>query len=133
MNKNVFINKKCCMQERSSREGIMRVPFPVCLAMKDEDGIRAECPDFILNMEDAWVFVRTDAPLPEGTSLVMHFYIPPENKLLVEVIGVVETVESVAAQLTNGMFIKCNNSSRKMLEVLKYYVEGKKHLVDKAA
>lgn len=121
------------MQEREGDKSPKLVPFPVCLAVKYGNEITAECPDFILNIDESWVFVRTDAPLPEGASLLMHFYIPPESKLLAEIKGIVLPITRHDIPYPKGMLIKFTSFSRKALKSLENYVEEKKHLIDKKA
>jgi hypothetical protein len=121
------------MQEMSVVERPRHVPFPVYLAVKHGDGILEEYHDFILNSSESWVFVRTESPLPEGTPLIMHFYIPPEYKLLAELRGWVATMNRNNAHDAKGMKIKFSYFSHKELESLESYIEGKKHLIDKIA
>jgi len=118
------------MQEITGDEEPKLVPFPVYLALKYDDNLESY-PDFILNISEAWIFVRTESPLPEGTSLIMHFYIPPENKLLAEVRGQVITMNQNNEVNQRGMLIKFAYLSRKELSRLERYAEGKKHLIDK--
>ncbi len=117
-----------------SGNGNMRklVPFPVCLAVKYENDLAETCPDFVLNIEESWVFIRTDHPLPAGTPLLMHFYIPPETKLLAEVSGTVLPVAGPGSQPI-GMMVKVTRFSRRKLRRLEGYASGERHLVDKAA
>ncbi|MDA8083119.1 MAG: hypothetical protein M0024_05630 [Nitrospiraceae bacterium] len=119
------------LQTGSGSPGI--VPFPVCLAIRFGDDIREECPDFILNIEQSWVFVRTTSPLPRGTTLLMHFYIPPEDKLLAEVKGRVLTVNRESAIYPKGMLIKFGVFSLQETALLEKYLEGNRPLLDKMA
>lgn len=112
-------------------DGAVPVPFPVCLAIKYGRGITEDCPDFILNTKESWVFVKTESPLPEGAALLMHFYIPPEKKLLAELKGWVGMVNRWSAGFSKGMLIMLESTNGDALENLEDYAEGKKHLVDK--
>jgi len=49
------------------------VPFPVCLVIGHGDNVSAECPNFILSIDESWVFVITNTPLPEGSQVTMLF------------------------------------------------------------
>ena len=129
MDKEFFVDKGGHLQEHQNSGGSNLVPFPVCLAIKYGDTI-AECPDFVLNIEESWVFVRTPSPFPAGTSLVMHFYIPPENKLLADVKGKVSTVHQEDASYPTGMLVKFSYFSGEKMQKLKKYLEGKERLID---
>lgn len=124
-----FVDKGGHLQEHKDSGSSRLVPFPVCLAIKYGDDI-AECPDFVLNIEESWVFVRTPSPLPPGTSVVMHFYIPPEDKLLADVKGKVSIVNQEAAAYPAGMLVKLSYFSRGKMQRLKRYFEEKEHLID---
>jgi len=120
------------MEQRESG-GSTLVPFPVCLAIKYGDTVTEECPDFVLNIQESWVFVKTESPLPEGTSLLMHVYIPPESKLLAEMTGRVLRVDHGHSGDPGGMHIRLTHLSAKEREDLENYLEGSKHLVDRNA
>jgi hypothetical protein len=109
------------------------VPFPVCLAIKYENDLVATCADFVLNIEASWVFIRTGDPLPADTTLVMHFYIPPETKLLAEVRGTVVPIADRDMQIADGMLIRFSLFSRWKLRLLERYAKGERHLVDRIA
>jgi hypothetical protein len=120
------------MQEMTVSEGLRNVTFPVYLAVKHGDSIE-EYHDFILDIAGSWIFVNTESPLPEGTSLLMHFYIPPDYKLLEEIRGKVATMKHHKADYPKGMIVKFGYFSDDKLKNLVSYVEGKKHLIDKMA
>ncbi len=109
------------------------VPYPVCLAIRYGDDVPEVCPDFILNAGEAWVFVRTENPLPAGTPVHMHFFIPPEIKLLAEVDGTVSAPDRDGAGLPKGMLIRFPEISREEKDVLEGYIGGKKRLIDRKA
>ena len=109
------------------------VRFPVCLAIKYGDDVTETCPDFVLNIDESWVFIKTDAPLPAGSPLIMHFYIPPETKLLAEVRGMVVPVADPGAQLPRGMLVRVTLFSRWKLRRMEGYAKGEQPLVDKVA
>ncbi len=132
MDKKFFLDTGGNMQEMTAIDDDPKlIPFPVYLAVKYGDNIYEEYHDFILNITKSCVFVRTESPLPEGTSLIMHFYIPPEYKLLSEIKGRVQVITQKNADYPKGMLIKFGFFSRNELKNLEYYVEGKKHLIDK--
>ena len=132
MYKKLLLDKGGYMQEISaSDEDPKLVPFPVYLAVKNADNIFGVYHDFILSLTESCVFVRTESPFPEGTSLIMHFYIPPEYKLLSKIKGKVQMINQINGDYPKGMLIKFGFFSRNELKNLEYYVEGKKHLTDK--
>lgn len=132
MNK-LFFDKGGYLQEYEDSESLRPVPFPVCLAIKHGDQITEECSDFVLNIDKSWVFIKTESPVPEGTPLVMHFYVPPENKLLAEIKGQVSMIDQRNEGSSAGMFIRIAYFSRKKIKNLENYFEGKKHLIDSRA
>ncbi len=121
------------MHAASFEGGPSMAPFPVCLAIKYGNNVLAGCPDFILDAGELWMFIRTASPPPEGTPLLLHFYIPPENKLLAEAKGRVGAIDTGSAHRPKGMFIQFDHGSREKLEALVHFVEQTKHLVDRAA
>jgi hypothetical protein len=132
MNKKFFLDTGGYMQEMTAVDDNPKlVPFPVYLAVKYGDNSLEEYHDFILNITESCVFVRTEYPLPLGTFLIMHFYIPPGNKLLSEIKGRVQMINQHHAAFPKGMLIKFGFFSRNELKNLENYVEGKKHLTDK--
>jgi hypothetical protein len=133
MEKNLFFTRGGLIRTQVDESGPPLAPFPVCLAIRFGEDVRAECPDFLLDDRALWVFVRTDAPLPLGTAVVLHFYIPPENKLLAELEGRVGPGDRDTAPFPAGMFVHVDESYRETIEVLIRYFEQKKPLVDKTA
>lgn len=133
MVRRLFVDKGGYVQERGSAGTPKVTPFPVCLALKYGDDVTAECPDFILNIEESWVFVKTVSPLPPGTPLLLHFYIPPEDKLLAEVHGSVLHDGVTVAEHTEGMYIRLIHDARVQMQDLEKYLDGRKHLIDQKA
>jgi hypothetical protein len=132
MDKKFLLDTGGFMQEMTAVDDDPKlVPFPVYLAVKYGDNSLEEYHDFILNITESCVFVRTESPLPVSTSLILHFYIPPEYKLLSTMQGRVQTINQNNAVFPKGMLIKFGFFSRTELKNLEYYVEGKKHLTDK--
>jgi hypothetical protein len=128
-----FVDKGGHLQEYKNSQSLQLVPFPVCLAIRYGDNAAEEYPNFILNIDESWLFVRTESPLPEGTSLLMHFYIPPEDKLLAEIKGKIVTVNHDNAAYPKGMLIIISFFSRKQMQRLENYFERKDHLIDNKA
>jgi hypothetical protein len=121
------------IQVRDETGTIKVVPFPICLAIWHIKDVMTSCPNFIVNIEERWVYVKTDRPLPVGTSVLMHFYIPPEEKLLARIGGAVAPLDQNGKQYQEGMLIKFGLFSRGETERLADYVEGKRPLTDKVA
>jgi len=109
-----------------------QVHFPLCLAIKYGDDVSLECPNFLLNTSKGKVFVETDSPLPEGSQVVLHFYIPPEVKLLSEFKGRVIPQQSRFPN-TRGNMIKIRDITHRKLRKLEEYLEEKRHLIDEEA
>ena len=131
MYKKFLLDDGGSMQEITALDAAKRVPFPVYLAVKHGQNLLEEYHDFIINITESCVFVSTDSPLPVGTSLVMHFYIPPQDKLLSEIKGRVQMINRDNADHPKGMLIKFGFFSHQELRNLENYIEGKKHLTDK--
>ncbi|GAB4387891.1 MAG: hypothetical protein Kow0025_04040 [Thermodesulfovibrionales bacterium] len=106
--------------------GRRRVRFPVCLAIRLGADVKVECADFVLNVADREVLVK-GADLPSGSRLTMHFYIPPESKLLGEFTGVVTAVSPAGAR------IRLIGPARGELLRLEAYLEEKRRLTDRSA
>jgi hypothetical protein len=125
-----FIDKKGRAEEyfQDTKE-TRQVNFPLCLAVKYGDAVQMECPDFLLNTEKGKVFIETDSPLPEGSKVVLHFYIPPHTKLLTEFKGMIIPIQNKASNLKGNM-IKIRDFTHRKLHKLEDYLEEKRHLID---
>jgi len=125
-----FIDKKGRAEEyfQDTKE-TRQVNFPLCLAVKYGDAVQMECPDFLLNTEKGKVFIETDSPLPEGSKVVLHFYIPPHTKLLTEFKGRIIPIQNKASNLKGNM-IKIRDFTHRKLHKLEDYLEEKRHLID---
>jgi hypothetical protein len=121
------------LQLKDNGEAPVYIPFPVCLAIKNRNDLIDTCADFVLNLEKSWIFIRTGTSLPTGTSILMHFYIPPATKLLAEVRGKVVPDDAAGMQLQRGMLIRFAWFSHWKLKRMVQYAKGELHLVDKAA
>jgi hypothetical protein len=130
MEDKYFVDKKGRAEEHI--KGSIRkkdVHFPLCLAVKYGDSVPFECPDFLLSISKGKVFVETDSPLPEGSRVTLHFYIPPNAKLLAEFKGRVIRPPRNALK-TNGSYIKIHDFFHAKLHALEQFLEEKRHLVD---
>jgi hypothetical protein len=113
----------------SGMERRKHVRFPVSLAVRHGQ----ECPllhqDFVLNASEGGVFVQCDTPFPPGTILVLHFYVPPEERLLAEFSGEVTDI-STAGGHPSGMHIKFFHYSDEHMERFMAYLEESRSLLD---
>lgn len=105
------------------------VPFPLCLAIRSDEEVMATCPNFVVDVTERKVFVWTNSPLPIGTPVLMHFYIPPEEKLLARIRGAVAPLDADSRYSQSGMLVKFGLFSRRETERLESYIQGKRHLV----
>jgi len=106
------------------------VPFPLCLAIRTDEAVMTSCPNFVVDVSGLRVFVQTDSPLPIGTQVLMHFYIPPEEKLLARIRGSVAPLDPDSKYYQTGMLISFNLFSRRETERLENYIQEKRHLVN---
>jgi hypothetical protein len=128
-----FLDKDGKTEERFGGSNKKKdVHFPLCLAIKYEDNVPIDCPDFLLNASKGKVFVKTDTLLPEGSRVKLHFYIPPKTKLLAEFNGKITERQSGQSG-TEGIFIKVQDFLHRDLKKLAEYLEEKRHLVDEEA
>ncbi len=131
MDRALYYDRGGYAEVRGEGGGSRLVPFPLCLAIRSGDDLPESCPDFILNISESWVFVRTDNPLPEGTPVHLHVYIPPEIKLLAEIDGTVSARKGNEGQYPEGMLIRFQDIPRSTGELLQGYIEGKRPLIDR--
>mgnify|MGYP001394337066 CR=1 FL=1 len=74
-----FVGRGGVVDEYSAdKERCKHVRFPVFVAIKYGERRCHAFQDFILNVSEGGVFIKTDKQIPEGSGIVMHFYIPPE-------------------------------------------------------
>lgn len=103
--------------------------FPVALSVRHGQELPLPCQDFVLNASEGGVFIQCDAPLPPETILELHFYLPPEEKLLAEFSGeVIET--SSGTKYASGMHIKFFDYNAADMERFLAYLEENRHLLD---
>lgn len=117
--------------EEYSPERRRHVRFPFCLAVKYGRDVPDACYDFTLNISKGGVFIKSNSPLPKGAKIIMHFYIPPENKLLGEFKGKVVRVNADNPAYPTGMHVQFTGHADKDLKRLEDYLEENRHLVDR--
>ena len=76
------------------------------------------------------MFIKTDSPLPEESVLIMHFYIPPEEKLLGEFEGKVRDTNCNNNNHPRGMLVKFAGDFEEDIIRFVDYLDEKKNLVD---
>ena len=115
----------------SEKDHPVHVRFPVKLAVKIENEVPAffYYSDFVLNLNKGEVFVETDSLLPEDSALIMHFYIPPEEKLLGEFEGKVRDTNR-NNNYPRGMLVEFTGNFEEDMIKFVDYLDEKKHLVD---
>jgi hypothetical protein len=106
-------------------QGRRHVRFPVCLALRVGSGEPLECPDFVLNAETAEVMVRTSGRFPLHSAVALHFYIPPESKLLAGVKG------RVIGKSSSGIRIRIGKGFGEEMRRLEGYLEERRRLMDR--
>ncbi len=107
--------------------------FPVFVAIKYGERMCYAFQDFVLNISKGNVFIKTDKQIPKGSRIVMHFYIPPEVKLIGEFEGKVVEANLNDLNYPGGFYVKFINHSDDELKRLGEFLEEKRHLVDKKA
>lgn len=114
----------------SDKDRPKHVNFPVKLAVKHGDELPVFYSDFILNINKGEIFIKIDSPIPKGSILIMHFYIPPEEKLLGEFKGKVMDIKSNNNVYPLGMYVKFIGNFEEDTKKFVDYLEEKRHLVD---
>jgi len=130
---NVFMVQQDSVDEYSSHADRRRhVRFPVELAVRYGEDAPVAYDNFVLDITKRDVFIITDEPYPEDTILVMHFYIPPDSKLLAELKGEVKETNT-AGRYPQGMHIEFFQNPEEDIQGLNDYLEERQHLLDKNA
>lgn len=106
-------------------QGRRHVRFPLCMAARLGSGEPLECPDFVLNTEKAEVLVRTSRKFPRHSAVTLHFYIPPESKLLAEVKGRVIGISA------SGVRMRIGRGFGDEMKRLEGYLEETRRLMDR--
>lgn len=117
--------------DRGGEDRRRHVRFPVRLTVRCGEGAPRDYEDFILNISRGGVFIQSGRPFETGTRLVMHFYIPPEEKLLAEFRGEVVGVSPGGPGRPLGMHVRFLEVSEKDLKRLEDFLEERRHLVDR--
>ena len=129
---NIFLDKgENVYKFVSEKDRPVHVRFPVKLAVKIEEELPGffYYSDFVLNLNKGEVFIMTDSPIPKGPALIMHFYIPPEEKLLGEFKGKVMGINH-DNNYPQGMLVEFTGSFGNDMIIFTDYMDEKKHLVD---
>lgn len=128
-----IINTACGADKYIGCERRKHIRFPVCLAVKYGENVPDICADFIMNISKGGLFIRTDAALKVGSRIIMHFYIPPDKKLLAEFEGEVVAVNICDPSHHTGIHVKFTGCSQEDLRRLEEYLDEKRHLIDESA
>lgn len=118
--------------EGSLREKRTDVRFPVNLAVRYGQDEPEVYQDFVLNISKGGVYIMTDRLLPEGSIIIMHFYIPPHEKLLAEFRGEVVGVNR-SELYPQGMHVEFFDVSEASIKRLEEFLEGKRSLLNISA
>ena len=105
-----------------------QVHFPLCLAIQYEDNEPVDCSDFLLNIRQGLLFTQPPDLFPVNTKLNLHFYIPPETKLLAEFKG--KVIGERQINRATGNLIRIKDFFHNKLHMLEDYLEEKNHLID---
>ncbi|MFQ5687538.1 MAG: PilZ domain-containing protein [Candidatus Scalindua sp.] len=120
------------MNEYSAdKERCKHVRFPVFVAIKYGERMCYAFQDFVLNISKGSVFIRTDKQIPEGSGIMLHFYIPPDVQLIGEFEGEVVKADPNNLNYYEGFYVMFIYHSDDELKRLEEFLEEKRHLVDK--
>lgn len=111
------------------RDRRRHVRFPVELAVRYGEEAPLVFDSFILDAGKGGVFIRSDHPLPVGSMIHLHFYIPPEEKLLGAFEGEVVEVNR-SSRYPRGMHVKLFGSSEGDMDRFLAYLEERHQLLD---
>ena len=129
MDKYFVDNKSRAAEHISGQKGNKQIHFPLCLAIQYGDNEIVDCPDFLLNSSKGKLFVETEIPFEAKTKVKLHFYIPPQTKLLAELNG--KVIDQRQVNNVKGNMIKISDFFHTKLHKLEGYLEEKNHLIDK--
>ena len=113
----------------SFREKRTDVRFPVNLAVRYGEEDPEIYQDFVLNISKGGVYIITDRPLPMGSIIVMHFFVPPQQRLLAEFTGEVVAVNENELY-PQGMHVEFFNIKEESIRQLESFLEGKRSLLN---
>ncbi len=77
---------------------------------------------FVLNASRGGLFIISERPFPQGSRLHIHFFIPPEEKLIGVFVGEVVGV-NLSSRHPHGMHIKLLSYSADMKQMIAYLEE----------
>lgn len=107
------------------------VRFPIRLAVQYGKDNPITYNGFILNMSEGGIYIQTDDPLPVGSEILIRLFIPPQIKLLGEIVGKVAWVNTGnLTPLPKGMGVKFETTEKEALKKLVTYFWEEKHLID---
>lgn len=129
----LFIDRNKVVDETvSTGERRRHVRFPVQLAVRYAEEAPIIYDSFILNASKGGVFILSNDPLPRGSIINMHFFIPPDEKLLGEFHGeVINTNES--SRYPHGMHVKFFGYSDADMDRFTAYMEERIPILDEMA
>jgi len=104
--------------------------FPVSLAVKYSEDEVILYESFVFNISRGGVFIKTTCPLPKGSTIVMHVYIPPDSMLLGKFKGKVMAINMGSHDHPPGMHIKFRPLQSNTLSRLEEFLEERRHLLD---
>lgn len=105
------------------------VRFPVNLAVRYGENEPQVYENFVLNISKGGVYIITDQPLPEGAIIIMHFFVPPQQKLLAEFKGEVVGVNT-SDLYPCGMHVEFFDTPTESWRRLEGFLEGKRSLLN---
>lgn len=125
----IFIDREGEVDEYTGHEKRWHVRFPVYLAVRHNS-----CVDiynsFVLNISKGGLFIETSHPFHKGEEVILHLYIPPEDKLLGVFKGKVVAVNRDNPAYPRGVHVKLITNEREEMRKLEEFLEEKKHLLD---
>lgn len=125
----IYVDEGGEIEEYLGHERRRHIRFPVYLAIRYSDDVDI-FDSFVLNLSKEGVFIETGFSLPIGSKIVIHLYIPPENKLLGVLKGEVVHVNQNNHAYPRGMHIRFVDNDRGEIQRLEEYLEERIHLID---
>ena len=103
-----------------------------CGAVGDEDEGSRIYNSFVLNASRGGLFIISERPFPRGSILHIHFFIPPEEKLLGAFEGEVVGVNEQSSRYPQGMHVRLLRYADDMKRFIDY-TEERSALLDQMA
>lgn len=126
----IYIDRGGELDEYNGHEKRRHVRFPVYLAVR-----HSSCVDiyssFVLNTSTGGLFIETSHPFQKGEEVILHLYIPPEDKLLGVFKGEIVAVNQGNSAYPRGVHVKFTTNERDEMQKLEDYLEERRHLIDK--